>query len=210
KQNQGDVNDAMGLKKKTVVVTSDPLALLAEQTKEKKFDEKKRDMSKVKNCKKEGHFAKDCKKPKVKDYEYYKTKMLLAKKDKDEQVLLAEDLEWMESSSDLDKEINANMVFMAQIKKVLSDSEDSSSSSNDKIAKVSYYTSKSESESEYETSDYYDNSTTYGLFVDNNDDQEIFHDSSEIFFENLIGSQIDHNESCVTHNDSAVVSKLIN
>nr|GFA14319.1 hypothetical protein [Tanacetum cinerariifolium] len=67
----------------------------------KKDDEKKRDMSRVKcyNCKKEGHFAKDCKKVKVKDYEYYKTKMFLAKKDKDEQVLLAEDQAWMESSN---------------------------------------------------------------------------------------------------------------
>nr|GEX06558.1 reverse transcriptase [Tanacetum cinerariifolium] len=66
---------------------------------EKKDDEKKQDMSKVKcyNCKKEGHFAKDCKK--VKDYEYYKTKMLLTKKDKDEQVRLAEDHAWMESSN---------------------------------------------------------------------------------------------------------------
>nr|GFC66226.1 hypothetical protein [Tanacetum cinerariifolium] len=66
---------------------------------EKKDDEKKKDMSKVKcyNYKKEGHFAKDCKKVKVKDYEYSKTKMLLAKKDKDEQVLLAEDQAWMES-----------------------------------------------------------------------------------------------------------------
>nr|GFD56367.1 hypothetical protein [Tanacetum cinerariifolium] len=88
-------------------------------------DEKKRDMSRVKcyNCKKEVHFAKDCKKVKVKDYEYYKTKMLLAKKDKDEQVLLAEDQAWMKSSSDSDQEINANMVFMAQIEKVLSDFE---------------------------------------------------------------------------------------
>nr|GFC20747.1 hypothetical protein [Tanacetum cinerariifolium] len=94
KKNQGDVNDAMGFKKKPIVVTSDPLALIAEKTKmgdkkeDKKADEKKRGMSKVKcyNCKKEGHFAKDCKKAKVKDYEYYKTKMLLAKKDKDEQV----------------------------------------------------------------------------------------------------------------------------
>ncbi|GJV95495.1 copia protein [Tanacetum coccineum] len=166
KQNQGDVNEAMGHKKKAVVVTSDPLTLVAEKTKvskrkekvvvqskskgsddedisdlkkiivllakafnrkryyakptnnnlrtssasssankkqeyvnseekkeDKKTDEKKRDMSKVKcyNCKKEGHFAKDCKKAKVKDYNYYKTKMLLAKKDSDEQVLLAED-----------------------------------------------------------------------------------------------------------------------
>nr|GEW92074.1 hypothetical protein [Tanacetum cinerariifolium] len=139
KQNQGDVNDAMGSKKKTVVVTSDPLSLIAEKTKvskskekvvvssnsegsdvddfselkkitallakafnrrkfyskptnnnlrtsstsqsankkqefvktdnkkvEKKDDEKKRDMSRVKyyNCKKEGHFVKDCKKVK--------------------------------------------------------------------------------------------------------------------------------------------------
>nr|GEV48672.1 hypothetical protein [Tanacetum cinerariifolium] len=81
----------------------------------KKDDEKKRDMSKVKcyNCKKKGHFAKDCKKAKVKDYKYYKTKMLLAKKDSDEQVLLAEEQAWMESSSDSDQEINANMVFMA-------------------------------------------------------------------------------------------------
>nr|GFD03371.1 hypothetical protein [Tanacetum cinerariifolium] len=109
KQNQGDVNDAIGSKKKTVVVTSDPLALIAEKT--NKDDEKKRDTSRVKcyNCKKEGHFAKDCKKAKAKDYEYYKTKMLLAKKDKDEQVLLAEDQAWMESSSDSDQEINANM-----------------------------------------------------------------------------------------------------
>nr|GEV47028.1 hypothetical protein [Tanacetum cinerariifolium] len=81
----------------------------------KKDDEEKRDMSRVKcyNCKKKGHFAKDCKKVKVKDYEYYKIKMLLAKKDKDEQVLLAKDQAWMESSSDSDQEINANMVFMA-------------------------------------------------------------------------------------------------
>nr|GFB60630.1 hypothetical protein [Tanacetum cinerariifolium] len=155
KQNQGDVNDARGSKKKTIVVTSDLLALIAVKTKvskskekvvvssdskgsgsddfkflktdnkrvKKKDDEKKRDMRRVKcyNCKKEGHFAKDCKKVKVKDYEYYKTKMLLAKKDKDEQVLLAEDQAWMESSSDSDQEINANMVFMAQIKKVLFD-----------------------------------------------------------------------------------------
>nr|GEY77121.1 hypothetical protein [Tanacetum cinerariifolium] len=120
-------------------------------------------MSRVKcyNFKKEGHFAKDCKKAKVKDYEYYKTKMLLAKKDKDEQVLLAEDQAWMESSSDSDQEISVNMVFMAQIEKVLSDSEASSSSADEKISEVSYYLSESESESELETSEYYYNSTNY-------------------------------------------------
>nr|GEY17793.1 hypothetical protein [Tanacetum cinerariifolium] len=214
KQNQGDGNDALGYKKKAVVVTSDPLTLVAEKTKktkvsirkekvvvssdsegsgaddfselkkitallgkafnqrkfyskatnnnlrtsstsqsankkqefvksdnkkeEKKDDEKKRDMRKVKcyNCKKEGHFAKDCKKAKVKDYNYNKTKMLLVKKDSDEQVLLAEDQAWMESNSDSDQEINVNMVFMTQIEKVLSDSDESSSSVEETIAEV--------------------------------------------------------------------------
>nr|GFA54378.1 hypothetical protein [Tanacetum cinerariifolium] len=40
KQNQGDVNDDMGSKKKTVVLTSDPLALIAEKTKVSKSKEK--------------------------------------------------------------------------------------------------------------------------------------------------------------------------
>nr|GFB61625.1 hypothetical protein [Tanacetum cinerariifolium] len=197
KQNQGDVNDALGYKKKAVVVTLDPLALVAEKTNvskqkekvvvssrsegsgsddfselkkitallakafnrrkfcskptnnnlralstsqfvnkkqefvktgdkkvEKKADEKKRDMSKVKcyNCKKERHFAKDCKKAK------------------------------MESSSDSDYEINANIDFIAQIEKVLSELDESSSSAEETIVEVAYYTSESKSESEFETS----------------------------------------------------------
>nr|GEZ86355.1 hypothetical protein [Tanacetum cinerariifolium] len=147
KKNQGDVNDALGYKKKAVVETSDPLALVAEKTKvskhkekvkvqteskesdeditnkkpeyvksvekkeDKKANEKKKDMSKVKcyNCKKEGHFAKDCKK--------------------------AKDQAWMESSSDSDQEINANIVFIAQIEKVLSDLDESSSFAEETIAK---------------------------------------------------------------------------
>nr|GFB32450.1 hypothetical protein [Tanacetum cinerariifolium] len=39
-QNQGDVNDALGYKKKSVVVNSDPLALVAEKTKVNKRKEK--------------------------------------------------------------------------------------------------------------------------------------------------------------------------
>nr|GFA16736.1 hypothetical protein [Tanacetum cinerariifolium] len=85
---------------------------------DKKADEKKRDMIKVKcyNCKKEGHFAKDCKKAMIKDYNYYKTKI-----------------------SDSDQEINANMVFMAQIKKVLSESDKSSSSAEETIDEEERY-----------------------------------------------------------------------
>nr|GEU40639.1 hypothetical protein [Tanacetum cinerariifolium] len=40
KQNQEDVNDAMGSKKKTIVVTSDPLALIVEKTNVRRSKEK--------------------------------------------------------------------------------------------------------------------------------------------------------------------------
>nr|GFA00125.1 hypothetical protein [Tanacetum cinerariifolium] len=220
KQNQGDVNDAIGSKEKVVVSLDSEgsetddfnelkkiTALLAKAFNRRKFyskptnnnlrtsstsqsankkqefvktdnkrvekkdDEKKQDMSRVKyyNCKKEGHFAKDCKKA---------------------------------------KEINANMVFMAQIEKVLSDSEASLFSADEKISEVPYYLSESESESKFETLEYYDNSTNYGLFVNNDDDQEIFHDAiksaSENFIENHIDSQKDYDKSNVDHNDSEV------
>nr|GFB27484.1 hypothetical protein [Tanacetum cinerariifolium] len=112
----------------------------------------------------------------------------------------------MESSSDSDQEINANIVFMAQIEKVLSESDKSSLSAEETIAEVAYNTSESESEPEFETSQYYDNFTNYGLFVNNDDDQEIFHDAiestSENFIENHIDSQKDYDESEVDHNDS--------
>nr|GEX85021.1 hypothetical protein [Tanacetum cinerariifolium] len=97
------VNDAMGSKKKTVVVTSDPLALIAEKMKVCKSKEKV-----VVSSDSEGN--------------------------KDEQVLLAKDQAWMQSSSDSDQEINANMVSMAQIEKVLFDSKASSSSADEKIS----------------------------------------------------------------------------
>nr|GEX62929.1 hypothetical protein [Tanacetum cinerariifolium] len=153
KQNQGDVNDAMGSKKKIVMVNSDPLALIAEKTNVSRSIEKvvvssdsEGSKAMISSANKKQEFVKidnkrvekkdDCKKAKVKNYEYYKTKMLLAKKYKDEQVLLAEDQAWMESSSDSDQEINVNMVFMAQIEKVLSDSEASSSSVDEKISET--------------------------------------------------------------------------
>nr|GEZ97933.1 hypothetical protein [Tanacetum cinerariifolium] len=99
----------------------DPLALVAEKTKVSKRKEKVVVSSDSKRS------------AKVKDYNYYKTKMLLAKKDSDKQVFLAKDQAWMESSSDSDQEINANMVFIAQIEKVLSDLDESSSSAEETI-----------------------------------------------------------------------------
>nr|GEX04889.1 hypothetical protein [Tanacetum cinerariifolium] len=253
----GDVNDALGYKKKAVVVTSDPLALVVEKTKvskqkekvvvssdsegsgvddfselkkitallEKAFNRKKfyskptnknlRTSSTSQSANKKQEFVKtDDKKVEKKADE---KKRDMSKKDSDEQVLLAEDQAWMESSSDSDQEINANMVFMAQIEKVLSESDESSSSAEETIAEVAYYTTESESGSEFKTSEYYDNSTKYGLFVNNDDDQEIFHDAiesaSENFIENHIDSQKDYDKSEVDHNESKekehLVDKLI-
>nr|GFA58056.1 hypothetical protein [Tanacetum cinerariifolium] len=204
KQNQGDVNDAIGLKKKTVMVTSDPLALIAEKTKVSKSKEKvivssdsegsdADDFSELKKItafdsdqeinenmvfmaqikkvlldsetsstsvddkiskisptnnnlrtsstsqsahKKQEFVKNDNKKVKKKDDEK-KRDMSRVKcyNYKDGQVLLAEDQAWMESSSDSDQGINANMVFMAQIEKVLSDLEASLSYADEKIFK---------------------------------------------------------------------------
>nr|GEU63038.1 hypothetical protein [Tanacetum cinerariifolium] len=138
KQNQGSsADDFSELKKIT--------ALLAKAFNRRKFYSKPtnnnlRTSSTSQSANKkqefEGHFAKDYKKAKVKDYNYYKIKMLIAKKDSDEHVLLAEDQAWMESSSDSDWEINSNMVFMAHIEKVLLESDKSSSSAEETIIEV--------------------------------------------------------------------------
>nr|GEU32512.1 integrase, catalytic region, zinc finger, CCHC-type, peptidase aspartic, catalytic [Tanacetum cinerariifolium] len=104
-----------------------------------------------------------------------------------------------------------------KISEVLSESNKSSSSAEETFAEVAYYTSESESKSEFETSEYYDNSTNYGLFVHNDDDQEIFHNAIESaianFIENHIDSRKDYDKYEVDHNDSEekehLVDKLI-
>nr|GEX31367.1 integrase, catalytic region, zinc finger, CCHC-type, peptidase aspartic, catalytic [Tanacetum cinerariifolium] len=111
KQNKGDGNDAMGLKIKIVVVTSDPLALIAEKTKVSKRKEKV-----VISLDSEGSDEDDF-------IELKKITALLAKA--------------FNQKNDSNQEINANMVFMARIEKVLSHSEASSSFADDKIAEDS-------------------------------------------------------------------------
>nr|GFA36425.1 hypothetical protein [Tanacetum cinerariifolium] len=60
---------------------------------------------------------------------------------------------------------------------------------------------------------YYDNSTNYGLFVNNDEDQETFHDAidsaSENFIENHIDSQKDYDKFDVDHNDSEEKEQLV-
>nr|GEZ27772.1 hypothetical protein [Tanacetum cinerariifolium] len=147
KKDNCDVNDALGYKKKAVMITPDPLALVAEKTNVSKRKEKV-----VVSSDSEGSGADDFS-------ELKKITALLAKafnrrkfyskptnnnlrtsstSQKDilpkTAMLLAEDQAWMESSSDSDMEINANMVFMAQIEKVLSESDECSSSAEETIA----------------------------------------------------------------------------
>ncbi|GJQ94870.1 retrovirus-related pol polyprotein from transposon TNT 1-94 [Tanacetum coccineum] len=250
KKNQGDVNDAMGYKKKTVVVTLDPLVLVAEKTKVSKCKEKvvvqlesegsdDEDISDLKkitallakafNQKK--YYAKPTnnnlrtssasslanKKPEYVKSEEKKEDKKADKKKRDMSKVKCYNCKKEGHFAKDYQEINANMVFMAKMEKDLSDSKESSSSAEETIADVSYYTSNSKSEFEHETSEYYDNSTNYGLFVENDDDSEIFHDAiefaSEKFNENHIVSQTDHDQSEVDHNDSKekdhLVDKLI-
>nr|GEX14120.1 RNA-directed DNA polymerase, eukaryota [Tanacetum cinerariifolium] len=134
KQNQGDVNDALGYKKKAIVVTSNPLALVAEKTKITAL------LAKAFNRKK-----------------YYA------------------------------KPTNNNL----------------------RTSSASSFANK--------RPEYVKSVENYGLFVNNDDDQEIFHDAiesvSENFIKNHIDSQKDNDKSEVDHNNSEekehLVDKLI-
>nr|GEV02112.1 hypothetical protein [Tanacetum cinerariifolium] len=73
------------------------------------------------NCKEFGHFAKECKKPKmVKDFAYHKEKMLLCKQAEQGVSLQAEQYDWL---SDTDEEVDeheleAHYSYMAKIQEV--------------------------------------------------------------------------------------------
>ncbi|KAJ9565534.1 hypothetical protein OSB04_001500 [Centaurea solstitialis] len=52
------------------------------------------------NCGKPGHFVKDCKAPKVRDFDYYSKKAQLAKRKNEGKVLMAEEEYWYDDTSD--------------------------------------------------------------------------------------------------------------
>nr|GEV21439.1 reverse transcriptase domain-containing protein [Tanacetum cinerariifolium] len=73
------------------------------------------------NCKKLGHFAKECKKPKkVKDSTYHKEKMLLCKQAKKGVPLQAEQYDWLaDTDEEIDEqELEAHYSYMAKILEV--------------------------------------------------------------------------------------------
>nr|GEU37123.1 integrase, catalytic region, zinc finger, CCHC-type, peptidase aspartic, catalytic [Tanacetum cinerariifolium] len=228
KQNQGDVNDALGYNKKAIVVTSDPLALVAKKIKGSKQKEKvvvsldsegsvADDFSELKKITallaKAFNRRKFYSKPTNNNLRTSSTSQSANKK----QEFVKSDDKKVEKKVD-EKKRDMSKVKCYNCKKEGHFAKDeSSSSAEETIAEVAYYTSESESESEFETSEYYNNSTNYGLFVNNDDDQEIFHDAiesaSENFIKNNIDSQKDYDKSIVDHNDSEekehLVDKLI-
>nr|GFD08322.1 hypothetical protein [Tanacetum cinerariifolium] len=172
--NQGDVNDAMGFKKKPIVVTSNPLALIVEKTKVCKSKEKV-----VVSLDSKGSSSDDFS-------ELKKITALLAKafnRRKFYSKPTNNNLRTSSSSQSANKKQEFAKTDTKKVKKKDDEkkrdmsrvkySEASSSSADEKFSEVSYYLSESKSESEYETSEYYNNNTNYGLFVNDNDDQEI-------------------------------------
>nr|GEZ55683.1 hypothetical protein [Tanacetum cinerariifolium] len=161
KQNQGDVNDAMASKKKTVVVTSDLLALIAEKTNVSRSKEKV-----VVSSNSEGSEADDFS-------ELKKIIALLAKAFNRRKFYSKPTNNNLRTSSTSQSANKKQEFVKSDDKKVEKKADEkkqaSSSSADEKISKVSYYLSELESESEFETSEYYDNSTNYGLFVNNDD-----------------------------------------
>nr|GEX70203.1 hypothetical protein [Tanacetum cinerariifolium] len=145
KQNQGDVNDALGYKKKAVVVTSDPLALVAEKTKVSK--QKKKVEVQTESEGSDDVDISDLKKIAALLAKAFNRKKYYAKPTNNNLRTFLASSSANKKPDDSDQEINANMVFIAQIEKVLSDSNESSSIAEETIAEVAYYTSKSESES---------------------------------------------------------------
>nr|GEY97760.1 integrase, catalytic region, zinc finger, CCHC-type, peptidase aspartic, catalytic [Tanacetum cinerariifolium] len=154
KQNQGDVNDALGYKRKAVVVTSDPLTLVAE----------KMNVSKQK-----------------------------------EKVFVSSDSEG--SGADDFSELKNITAFLAKA-----------------FNRRKFYSKPTNNNLRTTSTSYKDQRLQLlqdkdGLFVNDNDDQEIFHDAiesaSENFIENHIDSQKDNDKSEVDHNDSEEKEHLV-
>ncbi|KAI3698153.1 hypothetical protein L6452_31265 [Arctium lappa] len=71
------------------------------------------------NCGRLGHFAKDSRRPKVRNSDYYKNKMLLAKQKEAGKALMAEDEFWLDQSDQEDeneeKEETTHLCFMGKL-----------------------------------------------------------------------------------------------
>ncbi|KAI3706672.1 hypothetical protein L6452_24571 [Arctium lappa] len=92
------------------------------------------------NCGKPSHYAKDCRRSKVRNSDYYKNKMLLAKQQEAGKALMAEDEYWLDHSDDEeeddeDREEAVNMCLMGKIE---SDAEADSENKEEEVCDLSY------------------------------------------------------------------------
>ncbi|KAI3746366.1 hypothetical protein L6452_08796 [Arctium lappa] len=90
------------------------------------------------SLKRECHFAKDCRRSKVRNSDYYKNKMLLAKQQEAGKALMAEDEYWLDHSDDEEedgeKDEAVNMCLMGQIE---SDAEADSDNEEEEVCNLS-------------------------------------------------------------------------
>ncbi|KAI3747006.1 hypothetical protein L6452_09448 [Arctium lappa] len=82
------------------------------------------------NCGKTGHFAKDCRISKVRNSDFYKNKMLLAKQQEAGKALMAEDEYWLDHSDEEEKDEAVNMCLMGKME---SDTEADSENEEEEI-----------------------------------------------------------------------------
>ncbi|GJX43491.1 retrovirus-related pol polyprotein from transposon TNT 1-94 [Tanacetum coccineum] len=203
-QNQGDVNDAMGYKKKAVVATSDPLALVAEKTKVSKRKEKV-----VVQSESEGSDDED-----ISDLK--KITALLAKAFNRKKYYAKPTNNNLRTSSSANKK--------PEYGKLEEKKEDKKADEKKRdMSKVKCYNCKKEGhfakdcKKKTKLSSSSAEETIAEVFYYTSDSEKIYHDAiestSEKFNENHIVSQKDHDESKVDHNDSEekghLVDKLI-
>nr|GEV94442.1 reverse transcriptase domain-containing protein [Tanacetum cinerariifolium] len=155
KQNQGDVNDAMGFKKKPIVVTYDPFALIAKKTKVSKSKEKV-------------VFSSDSKGSSSDDFSELKKITALLAKAFNRRNFYSKPTNNNLRTSSSSQSANKKQEFV----KTGDKKDDEKKRDISRISEVSYYLSESESESEYENSEYYDGLSGYFQIPIDPEDQE--------------------------------------